>query len=103
MGQSLYPDSAAWTTGKPIATLPNLSEGSDMYQNLHADVFVPQRRVVADERSHQFDAPRVLQHLDDHAAAFEQRFLAQECLVFADDDARDLVKQNGSAAHRARR
>ena len=48
---------------------------------LHADVLVPQRRVLGDEGRHHLDAPGVVEHDHLHPARREQRLAAHEVAV----------------------
>src|SRR5262250_528773 len=68
-----------------------------------SDVLRPERRVCPNELCHQLLAPRILKNLDDRAARSQKLFLAEEGPVLADDDPRNAVEENRSAAHRAGR
>src|SRR5258705_10348463 len=69
---------------------------------LLTDVLRPEGRVGLDESGHQLLTPRVVEHLDLHAAAAQKVFLAKKRPVLAYDDPRDAVEENAPAAHRAR-
>src|SRR5262245_51004302 len=66
-----------------------------------SDVLRPERRLRLNELCHQRLAPRILKDLDGHAARSQERFLAEEGPVLADDDPRDAVEENRAAAHGA--
>ena len=66
----------------------------------NADVFVPQRGIRSNEVAHEIDAELILHHLDGHSAGAKQFLFAQKCVVLADHDARNSIKQDRAGTHR---
>src|SRR3989442_10857185 len=75
--------------------------GTDPTPGLRADIFRPQGRVGSNELCHQLVAPRVLKHFHRHPSAAKQVFLAPERSILANHHARNAIKENRAAAHRA--
>jgi len=70
-------------------------------QPSHADVLVPQLRPRLNEVRHQADARRILKHGQGDSPRTQPVFFAEKRPVLAEDDRRNAVEQDGTAAHRA--
>src|SRR5262245_4922442 len=66
---------------------------------LHPNIFIPQLRLGGDEVAHQLDARRILADFHGYTLRADVFLGALEGYVFADDDARDFVKERRAAAH----
>jgi hypothetical protein len=62
----------------------------------NTNVLVPQRGIGSDEVPHEIDAGPVLHHVYRHAAGSKQFLFAEKCLILADHDPRDSIKQDGA-------
>jgi hypothetical protein len=69
---------------------------------LHADVFVPELRVLAYESLHHRDAGVVLEDTYFNTERPQQILFAEECAVFSYDDFRDSIEKDRPGAHGAR-
>ena len=68
-----------------------------------SDILVPEPGMRCDEFAHQLNARRVVQHFHFYTLRTQVFLRAFERDIFADDNARDFVKQRGAAAHRTGR
>src|ERR1044072_1792204 len=59
--------------------------------------------MLGDELAHHFYALRIVAQINRHAVGPKQILRALERHIFADDNARNFIKQDGSGAHRAGR
>lgn len=69
----------------------------------HADVFVPELGMLGDKASHEQEAALIIDDAGWYAFSGEPIFAAYKRTVFADNHARNAMKDRGSGAHRARR
>src|SRR6266540_2614719 len=67
----------------------------------HADVLIPELRVLLDELAHELDALGLMQHFDADALRAHVVLRPFERDVLAYDDPGDAIQQNGATAHRA--
>ena len=58
--------------------------------------------MIANESPHQVDARGILKHVDDDTTRAKEILLADKRLVLPNDDVRDAVEQDGTAAHGTR-
>ena len=70
--------------------------GDRQEKRSNADVFIPQQWAFPDELGHHANADLILQNLNFNSTLAQQSFLTRVGVVFANDDLRNSIKQDGA-------
>lgn len=101
-GFFIRPGLRAWRRGEYDRTEQNHSPRQKCHRLL-SYVLVPKLRLGRDEFMHQLDAGGILAYFHVDSLRAHVFLRTPESFVFADDDLRDSVEQDGAAAHGTRR